>query len=144
MKLSALATAGGSGSSSGDGIYLGSGNTLGHPSYAYLIGVGITSGVNASSGITQVLNLPGPGVIGYLRLAGIPNVSASHTIRIIVDGIVKLDTTFTATAANFNLIAGMTTTSGSILIKYDTSFVVEYNNVNATSMSVEYQAIRTQ
>lgn len=144
MKLSALATAGGGGSSSGDGIYLGPGNVLGNPSYAYILGVGINTGINASSGVTQVLNLTGPGVISYLRLTAIPNVSASHTIRIIVDGVVKVDSTFTATASNFNLIAGMTTTSGSILIKYDTSFVVEYSNTNATSMTVEYQAIRTQ
>ena len=94
--------------------------------------------IDASSGLTQIINLSGKFVIYYAELINL--TAENNTIKLTVDGTVIWNDTY-ATGATDSLIgANTSTTSGqsSEAITCNSSFLLEYQTQTDTDIRFNY------
>ena len=144
MKLSALLGTVGTTTGGSFGVYPAAGNTLGTTTLGRTLGVDSVGPFNTTGGLTTVLNLTGPGVIGYATLSGITTGSVSHRVVITIDGVDIVDSTFTQSVTSITPIQNINTSAAGIPIRYDTSLQIKYTSANGAAVSCNYQAIKTQ
>tara|TARA_R110000851_G_scaffold239895_1_gene392594 strand:- start:16 stop:432 length:417 start_codon:yes stop_codon:yes gene_type:complete len=97
------------------------------------------SGIDASAGLTTMLNLTGKFIISYLEFSSL--TAESNTAKLTVDGVVIWDSSYTASTQGSLLLGsngGASEISESITC--NNSFLLEYQTATDPSITFKYLA----
>jgi len=96
------------------------------------------TGIDASSGLTTLLNLSGKFYIDFLEIDSI--TAETNTCKLTVDGVVVWNDTYATGTSDYLLGSRGVSNTIAGSIQCDTSFLLEYQTQTDTSITFNYNA----
>lgn len=99
----------------------------------------ITTGIDATSGLTTILSLTGSYVVSYLRLANLTS-GDTNTLKLTVDGVIIWDDTFTGITDKFLINGPNVSDVIGETIQCESSLLLEIQTTTDTNIRFDHLA----